>query len=181
MVVTHEDLVGEISNFPLHVVQMMVNNQVAQGNTANVKIFQNKKDTSKRFGGFDWSKTPQGTKYWNKAINFGCFGDDPCLPSKEVVTNESPKYKFGDKVSFKKGNRTIEQVVIAYVPNCPNPIWCVNNETFLNMMRGFSIYGTLNCREEGKSLVYLTMEDISKGKGVGIDPSLIRIVNEKGA
>ena len=48
-------------------------------------------------------------------------------------------------------------------------------------MRGFSIYGTLNCREEGKSLVYLTMEDISKGKGVGIDPSLIRIVNEKGA
>ena len=91
MVVTHEDLVGEISNFPLHVVQMMVNNQVAQGNTANVKIFQNKKDTSKRFGGFDWSKTPQGTKYWNKAINFGCFGNDTCLPSKEVVTNESPK------------------------------------------------------------------------------------------
>ena len=74
-----------------------------------------------------------------------------------------------------------EQIVIAYVPDCPNPIWCVNDETFLNMMRGFSIYGTLNCREEGKSLVYLTMEDISKGKGVGIDPSLIRIVNEKGA
>lgn len=181
MIVTHEDLIGDISGFPLHVVQMMINNQIAQGNEANVKIFQNKKDTPKRFGGFDWSRTPQGIKYWNKVINFGCFDDDSYIPTKEVVTTKNPKYKFGDKVTFQKGNRTVEQVVIAYVPSCPNSIWCVSEATFLNMMKGVSAHGNLNCEEEGKSLVYLTIEDISKGKGMGVDPSLIRIVNEKGA
>lgn len=51
-----EDLIGEIAGFPIEVVQKMVDCQVAQGNKADVTVFQKSNTASKKNKGFDWIK-----------------------------------------------------------------------------------------------------------------------------
>lgn len=66
--VVNEDLVGELKVFPLPIVQKMVDHQVKQGNSANVKVFQ--EDTSAELweGGFEWEKSPEGFDFWYDVI-----------------------------------------------------------------------------------------------------------------
>lgn len=61
--VTREDLIGQIANFPIRIVEAMVENQVRQGNPANVKVFQDKVDASFVEGGFSWNKSAEGHMY----------------------------------------------------------------------------------------------------------------------
>ena len=61
--VTEKDLKGQIENFPIEVVQRMVDCQVEQGNEADVTIFQNcEKD------GFLWNKSQEGKGFWKSVI-----------------------------------------------------------------------------------------------------------------
>lgn len=73
-IVKPEDLKGEIANFPIEVVQRMVDCQVEQGNKADVRVFQLRKLTRFKYGGFDWDKTTEGDSFWlhiicNKTFN----------------------------------------------------------------------------------------------------------------
>lgn len=66
--VVNEDLVGELREFPLAIVQKMIERQVMQGNPANVEIFQ-VDPTAVRFdGGFEWEDSPEGWDFWGKVI-----------------------------------------------------------------------------------------------------------------
>lgn len=58
-----EDLIGEIEGFPIKIVQKMVDYQVAQGNKADVTVFQKSNTASKRNKGFDWDKTKENTAW----------------------------------------------------------------------------------------------------------------------
>lgn len=53
-IVKKGDLKGDIENFPIEVVQRMVECQVEQGNKADVKVFQYSKSSCQSNGGFDW-------------------------------------------------------------------------------------------------------------------------------
>lgn len=57
MKVTKQDLTGEIEDFYLEVVQWMCEQQVAQGNEFNPKVFQKHKSADSINGGFDWDRT----------------------------------------------------------------------------------------------------------------------------
>ena len=96
-IVTTNDLIGNISNFPIEIVQKMVDYQVKQGNEPDVVTFQMNCFMSKDYGGFDWDETDEGTNFWNEVIslnNFDVFfkkypkkytGDDPGPKGKEGV------------------------------------------------------------------------------------------------
>lgn len=193
VLVTKEDLIGQIANFPLKIVEAMVSNQVRQGNPANVKIFQEKVDASFVEGGFSWNKSAEGQFFWSKVINGKHFPKEIVPPDKsiepvkpeepvnesseEVVeeAKETPAYKVGDIVKI--GNSTRSRVIIGYFPDMPNPYLTITKESFKDFMNGItSCHINVTAIKGPKKYVYLTLKDISEGKGVGIDPDLIKIV-----
>lgn len=67
---------GEIEGFPKDVVFEMERRQVAQGNAADVSVFENDRMTACSEGGFTWSPTYEGEDFWNEVIehrNFSLF------------------------------------------------------------------------------------------------------------
>ena len=187
--VTKEDLIGQIANFPLWIVKAMVSNQVRQGNPANVKVFQEKVDASFVEGGFSWNKSAEGQFFWSKVINGKQFPKEIVPPDKSIETaDESPEeavasaregnaYNVGDVIRVKIGNSTGSRVIIGYFPDMPNPYLTITEESFKDLMNGkTSCRINVTAIEEPKKFVYLTLKDISEGKGVGINPDLIRIV-----
>lgn len=193
--VTKEDLIGQIANFPLKIVEAMVANQVRQGNPANVKVFQEKVDASFVEGGFSWNKSAEGQFFWSKVINGKQFPKEIVPPDKSIEpvkpeepVNESPEevveevkessaYKVGDVIRVKVGSNTRSRVIIGYFPEMPNPYLTITEESFKDLMKGkTSCHINVTAIEEPKKYVYLTLKDISEGKGVGIDPDLIKIV-----
>lgn len=54
-----EDLIGEIEDFPIEIVQKMVDYQVAQGNKADVTVFQKCATAAQPDGGFNWTNTEE--------------------------------------------------------------------------------------------------------------------------
>ena len=72
--VTEKDLIGDIKDFPIEVVQKMLERQVEQGHTEDIKAFQ--EFSCSTFDGFDWSTSEEGFTFWNKVIsqkNFDLF------------------------------------------------------------------------------------------------------------
>ena len=92
-VVKQEDLIGDIKDFPIEVVQKMVERQVEQGNKSDVTVFQKKAVTDDRGGGFYWSKTEERYDFWHDVIddkNFKSFFDK--------YPEGKEKYTFDEKV-----------------------------------------------------------------------------------
>ena len=190
VLVTKEDLIGQIANFPLWIVKAMVSNQVRQGNPANVKVFQEKADASLVEGGFSWNKSAEGQFFWSKVINGKQFPkeitplDKSIEPAdeslKETVVEaveKIPAYKVGDIVKVKNGKNIITRIVIGYFPELPNPYITMTVEGFNIFKEGKATECNLRIVAlKEPEYVYLTLKDISEGKGVGIDPDLIRIV-----
>ena len=74
--VKQSDLKGQIEDFPIEVVQRMVECQAEQGNKANVGVFQKYAFTDDDNGGFEWSRTKEGHAFWRDIIgniNFDVF------------------------------------------------------------------------------------------------------------
>ena len=74
--VEKSDLVGGIKNFPIEVVEKMIEEQVKQGNCPNVEVFQKYANADTADGGFNWSDTKDGDDFWMEVIdenNFDLF------------------------------------------------------------------------------------------------------------
>lgn len=74
--VEHSDLIGAIKDFPIEVVQKMVEEQVEQGHNANVVVFQENATCGYDDGGFIWDNTIDGYVFWRDVIkdnNFALF------------------------------------------------------------------------------------------------------------
>ena len=61
--------VGELEGFPKHIVQLMVEEQVNQGNVANPRIFTQNIHAGKSNGGFNWKDAELGHDLWAGVIN----------------------------------------------------------------------------------------------------------------
>lgn len=173
------DLIGCLEGMPVRVVEQMLDAQVAQGNTPNIKILQNKVDTPARFGGFDWNKTPQGVAYWSKIINKRDFSDVPgyCPEEKVEVFRPEPFSRvLGVSIT---GKTTKEYIFIGYIPGAKYPnMVCTPNafEAYKKGIKPLDITMVKGISPAPPQKIRLTLKDISEGKGVGIDPNLIEIV-----
>lgn len=102
--VKNKHLVGGIKDFPKHIVQRMVEEQVHQGNVANPAVFADDVMNDKNNGGFTWRDTEQQHEFWNKVIYSRQFDliPKPEKPkghihakamrkyAKDAMTNEKP-------------------------------------------------------------------------------------------
>lgn len=91
--VEQSDLVGSIKNFPIEVVEKMIEEQVKQGNCPNVKVFQDYVTADVNDGGFSWWKSDGGSGFWIEVIendNFELFFEKyPKKPNLVYIVGDS--------------------------------------------------------------------------------------------
>ena len=92
--ITEDDMIGELKGFPVGVVVRMMEEQEAQGNEPNVKVFQEDVicGADENGGGFDWRKTEGGQSFWHKVIDYKDF---------YLFFEEYPEY---DQYNYEKYN-----------------------------------------------------------------------------
>jgi|GEM_PF-2222422 len=187
MNITEKDLIGGLQEFPIEIAERMLWHQVDQGNTRDVTIFQNEIDASQSNKGFTWSATNkygEGTPFWNIIINKRFFSEF-FKKYPKVVKSIEPTEKKGDELSIGdlvkctiKEGKTTERVYIAAVKNriitVTKSKWKELQEKEDVKTHDFVLYKKFK-KIPKKMLVWLSLEDISKGLGKGIDPTLLRI------
>lgn len=102
--VTEKDLIGELKGFPLEVVQKMIEEQVKQGNEADVKVFQENVAHSIHKGGFRWSRTEEGQSFWSDVVfdkNFNLFFEK--YPKQ--IEYHNPEFALQQFIGFVAGRR----------------------------------------------------------------------------
>ena len=109
--VKQEDLVRGIKDFPIEVVQKMVEEQVKQGDDADVTVFQRSP-----YSGFLWFKTEDGGDFWNAVIDkddFNLFFEK--YPKSEPSDNEETKEELDTHVYYRgnteRGDEIISELV----------------------------------------------------------------------
>lgn len=200
-----EDLIGAIAGYPAEIVELMIANQVAQGNPPRVEVFQIKADAPISVGGFSWGKSKEGPQYWSRVINAHKFElPNGTLPSKIEVKEEEvvevpavvadatvQTLKVGDTVivdtlDTRAGSSIRKRIkkLIAMVDTPRGTMYLCVTESLLNKLlesemntSGVSSHlGGIALYKPEPQKVKLTLKDISEGKGVGVAPELIEIV-----
>jgi hypothetical protein len=90
--ITKADLIGNIENFPIEIVEKMIEEQVRQGNKASVKVFQKYKVADRHQGGFRWDNTKEESIFWHRVI----VGEDFDMFFKKYPKVDSKVYIIGD-------------------------------------------------------------------------------------
>ena len=205
--VTEKDCIEAIEGYPPHVVELMLDEQERQGNPRNVAVFQKKADAGYFEGGFTWGKSVKGPMFWSSIHNGHKFEiaipESKVEASKEVAkkTVEKPVEKpeqseeigVGSKVLVKFLDGRVEgrtkerkKTVISVLNTEKGPAYvCVSDALLQKLLSittttsGISSHtiDELKIDKVEPEKVKLTLKDISEGKGVGIPPELIEIVN----
>lgn len=123
--VKKSDLKGEISEFPIEVVQKMCEHQVAQGNKFDPSIFQKDCLAGVHVKGFSWSDTPeykQNVSFWREVIGVKKF---------QLFFKYYPKKKT-IKLFDSKGN-IYEAVLVKKAKPLPYSKWYIKNSEHPNI------------------------------------------------
>ena len=104
--ITEKDLKGQLIGFPIEIVKKMIEYQVEQGNSPNVRIFQKDKFQNNQHGGFLWNTTVEGYNFWYQVIaqcDFDMFFKK--YPEKAVDSDEMDSDPTNTKLEV-----TMEQI-----------------------------------------------------------------------
>lgn len=96
------DLKGQIKDFPIEVVQKMVERQYEQTGRCDVEVFQVNKYTGGINGGMLWSETVEGDEFWRSIISHSNF---------DVFFEKYPKHYYIKKTSGTKIDEIISKLV----------------------------------------------------------------------
>lgn len=136
--VEQSDLIGNIKDFPIEIVQVMVDEQVRQGNKANVIKFQLKPDKDVIEGGFRWFNSVDGVTFWEEVIhrkNFNLF-------FQKYSNKQSITIKIPDGYEIDTDNSTFTNIVF-------KPIACKYPKSWEDAFIGSHIcgYWANNCSD----------------------------------
>lgn len=187
-IVKKSDLIGEIANFPIEVVQKMIEEQVEQGNKADVTVFQEDNFADTYGGGFSWCDAKDGDDFWCEIIskeNFNLFFDrypNEVTLSHLVYVKQNGTIKGEDIIELLKsyGGTNYDNLD----GKSPNSLYYLNpiSKNIEWVHRDFSsvpqmlALGYSEVKVESK-LVEITMEEIAEK--FGVDVSLLRIKNKE--
>ena len=85
--VTTKDLIGDLKDFPIEVVEKMLEHQYKQIGKTDISIFQKKRCEGTGGKGFSWPATIEGHYFWKRVIhdkNFDIFFERYPKVSKNV-------------------------------------------------------------------------------------------------
>ena len=204
--VTEKDCIEAIEGYPPHVVELMLDEQERQGNPRNVAVFQKKADAGYFEGGFTWGKSVKGPMFWSSIHNghkFDIAIPEPKVEAtKEAVSKvakrptekseQSEEIVVGSEVMVDfpnirtdDGKLSKKKTVISILEGDNGPIYICATDNLLNKIKsldgnshsGLSFHSSVKLYKAKPKKIKLTLKDISEGKGVGIPPELIEIVN----
>lgn len=180
--VEQSDLVGKIKDFPIEVVEKMIEEQVKQGNCPNVEEFQKDATIDANDGGFDWNETDDGMDFWEEVItesNFELFFEKYPKKAKLVYIVSDSEVgmdiiktleKYGGINSHNyKGDS--DDVLYYIEPNNNTIEMCCLNGTEKLLYE--VLLATYTAIDAEKSMLEVTMEEIAKK--FGVDVSNLRI------
>ena len=98
------------------------------------------------------------------------------IPS-EIIPNDLPKKGEVILVWDYDEQKPSQRIFLDYIPQSKSPVICVIPSDETNFTNGEKVGVNLwiNYKKFIPEFVELTLDDISAGKGVGVDPKLIRI------
>jgi hypothetical protein len=189
--VKQEDLVGQLLDFPIEVVQKMVERQVEQGNKPDVTIFQKDCRATRLDGGFTWEPIIEGDGFWYSVIAQKRF---------DQFFERYPKGSLSKKVYIwghpTKGNKVIEALKerggidrgVGYAGNRTDSIYYIDPITsdigFIRAdsnadrveQRLFNMVTTYHEKIEIKEdeVLELTLDEIAKKFGVDVEKLKIK-------
>ncbi|MGL5870501.1 hypothetical protein [Clostridium chrysemydis] len=118
--VKQEDLIGQLKGFPIEVAQAMVDEQVKQGDKADVSVFQNDKEANHNDGGFYWHKSKEGEEFWCDIIVYECFNTffskypKQEQPAQQLELKYCNLYHNNATMKFKTGEHAYSDSDTAY-------------------------------------------------------------------
>lgn len=201
--VTKKDCIEAIEGYPPHVVELMLDEQERQGNPRNVAVFQKKADAGYFEGGFTWGKSVKGPMFWSSIHNghkFDIAIPEPKSNTKEVavtvgeaVSKETVQEDNGlvpgatvlVEMENGRGRAAKKKKIISVIDTDKGPMYLCITETLFDKLvseegnaNGISSHLTgIKLYKPTPAKVMLTLKDISDGKGVGVPPELIEIVD----
>ena len=136
--VEQSDLVGALKEFPIEVVQEMVNEQVRQGYKADVEVFQEYVYVRGVRGGFDWSNSIMGEDFWDDVLHRKIFDTFfKKYPKKQYsIERESISIKIPDGYEIDSEKSTFTNIVF-------KPIACKFPKSWEDAFIGSHICGYL--------------------------------------
>jgi hypothetical protein len=177
--VTTKDLIGDLENFPIEVVEKMLQRQYEQVNKIDISVFQDNKRADERHEGFLWRDTIEGHEFWRDIIcykKFDVFFDRYPKLSKKV-------YIRGDR---NNGEEIIEELqrrgginkydyegnadALYFIDPVTNYIAMASKmeEALQNLLKTYHTEITYS-----EKVIELTMEEIAEK--FGVDAELLRI------
>lgn len=173
---------NQIENFPEEVIEAMLDEQVRQGNKRDVTVFKNNKRATVGQYGFTWTNAEPIDGFdniyifWHEVINqenFDLFFK--YFPKKEKTF---PRVMYvSDNVITPKliSEGAVNKRVVFMKKNNKFLAWMADTLEKAEKELNTNYWNYAIDIDETNEIVELTIEDISKGKGVGIPPHLIRI------
>ena len=132
MSITEHDLIGEIHDFPIHIVHAMRIEQVRQGNKPDVSVFQRDSTADKAMGGFDWDQSFLGETTWLNIVTYKNFDKIPTTQhphAESIMLFAHQSLKSQTPWVFWEHSRDNGKT---WVPCAGTPVW---NETILYRQR----------------------------------------------
>lgn len=177
--VTTKDLIGDLKDFPIEVVEKMLQKQYKQINKKDISVFQEYKCSDKVHGGFCWGDTIEGHDFWREVIRmekFHIFFDRyPKLSKNVYIFGDDKLYENVIKELERRGGINATNLVgdgncFYYIdPKTSHIEICSQNDEKLYNI----ITSTFEKIEPDKFIVEMTLTEIAEK--LGIDVELLRI------
>lgn len=177
--VTKKDLIGDLENFPIEVVEKMLQKQFVQTNKVDISVFQEYKHSDIHLGGFHWRDTIEGHDFWRDIIRdekFDVFFERYPKLSKNVYIHGDRNN--GEKVikelqrrgGINKYDYTGNADALYFIDPVTNYIAMAAKieKALQNLLK--TCYTEITYSEEG---IELTIEEIAEK--LGVDAKLLRI------
>ena len=176
--VEKSDLVGGIKNFPIEVVEKMVEEQVRQGCQPDVEAFQQYPSAGVSDGGFNWGDSIDGNDFWEEVIgedNFELFFEKyPKKPNLVYIVGDSEigmdiiktLEKYGGKNTH--NYRGDNDSVLYFIEPNNNTIemCCLDGKDKILYEVLLATYTAIDAEE---SVLEVTMEEIAEKFGVDVN------------
>ena len=165
---------GELEGFPPEIVEKMLEKQVEQGNKRDVTVFEDLIHISGFNGGFTWDNTQEGWDFWNKVLRDKHFNIFFEKYPKDPIKTTYPKVMMVGHKPLTPTRKGVKRVV--FMEKCNHFLAWDRAKTIEESEKIYRVAVWKYAKDiEEPQIVELTFKDISEGKGVGVDPSLIRI------
>jgi hypothetical protein len=162
---------GQLTGFPLEVVEIMMQRQEEQGNARDASVFENDKWEDIGNKGFSHGRSIEGSEFWQKVIaenNFDLFFKK--YPKKAELTY--PRVMMVSNRPITKTNKGIKKEV--YTERLGKYVAWKDNNSVLS--EGYYYAAEI----EKQDIIKLTIEQViaEVAAKYDVDPDLIKIVKK---